>query len=148
MAATMGVTSTPTDGGDETSTQGAGTFNYYFVFLAIGAVIVAVSLCWCHRRKEARKQQLRRGGHEALERDIEGWAGTRRFMHGRYGQTPILARSRAQEGLNENGEAPPPYEPKSDAAVVAEPAVPLRTLSRNEIDRTGPPGYSADTVRP
>jgi hypothetical protein len=135
----MASTNTPTE---DNSTHGAGTFNYYFLFLAIGAVIVAVSLCWRHRRKEARKQQQRLGGHQALERDIEGWAGTRRFMHGRYGQNQSLGRSRRVEGLDENGEAPPPYEPKSDmGVVVVEPAVPLRTLARDEGERREPPRY-------
>jgi hypothetical protein len=138
MASTSSTSDQPSD------THGAGTFNYYFLFLAIGAVIVAISLCWRHRRKEARKQQLRLGGHQALERDIEGWAGNRRFMHGRYGQNQASARSRnGAEGLNENGEAPPPYEPKNEGMVMVEPAVPLRTLSRNEGERIQPPGYNA-----
>lgn len=59
-----------------------------------------------------------------------------------------------EEGLNENGEAPPPYEPpKSEAAVVVDErtglprdstsgvAIPMRTLSRDGAGTHQPPDY-------
>jgi len=69
--------------------------------------------------------------------------------------------SRREEGLNEHGEAPPPYQPRADATtagntdaegsealrlgtaqdVVTGLTVPLRTLSRDERATLKPPGY-------
>jgi hypothetical protein len=95
---------------------------------------------------------MRRSGQDALAMDLEGWTGTRRFIHGSYGQHH-LAYVRRQEGLDEHGEAPPPYQPKSDITVDAPAdealgpasslAIPLRTLPRDENERAQPPGYTA-----
>jgi hypothetical protein len=67
-------------------------------------------------------------------------------MHGRYGRYPASAQVRREEGLNEHGEAPPPYEPKNEVTVgaVQTPgsgvAVPLRAFTRDGGD-LAPPGY-------
>jgi hypothetical protein len=125
----------------------ASVFNYYFLFLFVFAILVAALVFWFHHRRKQRKQQLRQHGQHALARDLEGWAGTRRFMHGRHGQYQVSARVRREEGLNENGEAPPPYEPKSEVMVgpVQNPSsgvtLPLRTLAQDELTRA-PPGYN------
>lgn len=131
-------------------------FNYYFLFLAVGALFVFGLLWWLQRNKKRRKQQTRMSGQQALARDLEGWAGTRRFMHGRYGRNQTVAHVRVGDGLDENGEAPPPYQPKigsretSIAArasqdAVSDLSIPLRARSRDETERTRPPAY-IDTV--
>lgn len=64
--------------------------------------------------------------------------------------------SAREEGLNELGEAPPPYiqdthieerrlpvGSSSTAELPAGPAIPLRTLSRDEQDRLKPPDYES-----
>ena len=59
---------------------------------------------------------------------------------------------RREEGLDENGEAPPPYEPKqtigvtdTSAGPTQDPAtgltIPPPTLSRGDIEVMQPPGY-------
>lgn len=58
-------------------------------------------------------------------------------MHGRSG---IQASTRREEGLNEVGEAPPPYEGKAGETGVVE--VPLRAVVRDERAQE-PPGYDA-----
>jgi cbb3-type cytochrome oxidase subunit 3 len=123
-------------------------FNYYFLFLAALCVLLVALLWWVHRQRKRRKQQLHLNGQHALARDLEGWAGARRFMHGRHGQYLTPAHTRREEGLDEHGDAPPPYQPKSDVTVetVQDPgreiAIPLQALLQNEHDRARPPGYT------
>ncbi|KAF2468435.1 uncharacterized protein BDR25DRAFT_180463, partial [Lindgomyces ingoldianus] len=141
----------PADSSDTTQERKEGVFNYYFLFLAIFGLLVAVSLWLIHRRRKRRKEQMRLSGQNALARDLDGWVNTRRWMHGswRHNQTGFVRR---EEGLDEHGEAPPPYEPKSETTVGQDGvstnrqpagglAIPLRTLQRDEIERSRPPEY-------
>lgn len=140
-----------TDSADVDRQRKESVFNYYFLFLAAFGVLIVVGLWWIHRRRKRRKEQMRLSGHNALARDLDGWVNTRRWMHGawRYNQPAFVRR---EEGLDEHGEAPPPYQPKSEATVAqgdiaaaqdatAGLTIPLRTLSRDEIERSRPPGY-------
>lgn len=100
---------------------------------------------------------MRLSGQNALARDMEGWINTRRWFHGARRHNQTAAFVRREEGLNEHGEAPPPYEPKSDATVIQNPseprddasglAIPLRSLSRDDIEQALPPGYRASFSR-
>lgn len=124
-------------------------FNYYFLFLAAFGFLVVIGLWWLHRRRRIRKEQTRRSGHNALARDLDGWVNTRRWMHGAWRHNQATTFVRREEGLNEHGEAPPPYRPKGEATVDAgithdvttSLAIPLRTLPRDEAERSRPPGY-------
>lgn len=135
------------------SVNSTGLVNYYFVFLAlIIAVVGAVVYLFIRKRHRARLR-TRYSQQEALTRDLGGarpgggWSNwhperTRgRYWQGRWRS----AEASREEGLNEAGEAPPPYVPKrrSEEAQreATEPAVPLQTLSR---DGAGlkPPDYS------
>jgi hypothetical protein len=124
-------------------------FNYYFLFLAALVVLIGASLWWVHGRRRRRAQQLRANGQHALARDLEGWAGTQGSTHGRYGRYPPSPHAMRAEGLDEHGEAPPPYQSKNEVAVEATRApggaqvtVPRRAHARDEHHRILPPGYS------
>jgi len=128
-----------------------GVFNYYFLFLALFGVLTAVFLWWIHKRRKRRKEQMRLSGHDALARDMAGWINTRRWFHGtrRHNQTGAFVRR--EEGLNEHGEAPPPYQPKSEVTAINAAGeargsrigvtIPLRTLPRDTVEQSRPPQY-------
>ena len=99
-----------------------------------------------HRHRRREQENLRLRGQHALARDIERWVSERRN------------RLLVVEGLNESGEAPPPYKPKDDTNMTLtavdggfEPAVdvtvPPRTLSRDEAQHARLPDYM-ETIRP
>jgi hypothetical protein len=133
-------------------------FNYYFLFLAAFGVLLVVGLWMIHKRREKKKEQRRRSGHNALARDLDGWVNTRRWMHGAW--RPAAGFVRREEGLNEHGEAPPPYQPKSADTVVVQGhdgttqdstnglTIPLRTLSRTDVERSRLPGYEEASGTP
>lgn len=138
--------------------QSESVFNYYFLILAVFGVFVAVSLWWVRRRRKRRKEMMRLSGQNALARDLDGWVNTRRWIHGawRHGQTAAFVRR--EEGLNEHGEAPPPYQPNNEATVPREGdgatqgpgsglVIPLRALSRDGADATLPPEYEETAGR-
>jgi hypothetical protein len=123
---------------------------YYFLIAALLGVLAIALSWWARIRQRRRKEQMGLGRQHALERDMEGWINTRRWSPGirRHNQTAAFIRR--EEGLNEHGEAPPPYEPKADVTVaqaareLQEPveglAIPLRTLSRDGVEQSRPPG--------
>ncbi|KAF2840210.1 hypothetical protein M501DRAFT_915519, partial [Patellaria atrata CBS 101060] len=83
--------------------------NFYFVFLLIFLILIFAALYVLHKRKRKAKALSRNSGQAALARDLDGWINTRRFINGRWrGGGPNTVR-RQEEGLDENGEAPPPY---------------------------------------
>jgi hypothetical protein len=127
-------------------------FNYYFLILALFAVVVAISLWWIRQRRIRRKEQMRLSGQNALAQDLDGWANTRRWMHGAQRHNQTAAFVRREEGLDEHGEAPPPYHPKPEPTVAKGPtgeaqdpvsglAIPLRALARADIEGNRPPEY-------
>ncbi|KAF2260584.1 hypothetical protein CC78DRAFT_547422 [Lojkania enalia] len=144
-------------GTDIARSRNESVFNYYFLFLAVFGVLVALCLWWVHKRRKKRKEMMRQSGQNALARDLDGWTNTRRWMHGRWrhNQTGFVRR---EEGLDENGEAPPPYQPKSDITVdqsnirathdtASGLTIPLRTLSRDEINTIRLPDYQESEQR-
>lgn len=80
-------------------------------------------------------------GQTALARDLEGWPGSRTRAGARWGTTA----SEREEGLNERGEAPPPYAHKMPEEVVlregGERGVPLRELGERK-----PPDYEEGVI--
>ena len=88
------------------------------------------------------------GRQHALSTDIYGVhafdpaRARRRYWQGRWRSAEVSR----EEGLNEHGEAPPPYIPKpdeehgGDGRHDGEPAVPLQTLSREDAGLK-PPDY-------
>ncbi|KAF1831951.1 hypothetical protein BDW02DRAFT_571522 [Decorospora gaudefroyi] len=132
------------DGFEESHLPDASAFNYYFLLLAVLVVLVALLLWFIHRCKTRQRERLRRGGEQALARDLDGWTDTRRLLHGRYRHNDAVFVHN-DEGLDDHGEAPPPYQPKT-AATTADVTIPLRALPRDEIERSRPPQY-CDTPR-
>lgn len=129
-------------------------FNYYFLILAGIVFALAIGLWWIRRRKRRQKEQMRLNGQHALARDLDGWANSRRWMNGNWRQNQSPTVSGHEEGLNEHGEAPPPYQPKNDTSgthadlgnardAVTGLTIPMHVLPRDEIDRFRPPPYQA-----
>ncbi|KAF2812085.1 uncharacterized protein BDZ99DRAFT_260863 [Mytilinidion resinicola] len=141
--------------------------NYYFVFLALIGVFALLAIYVLHKRRRRRKAQLRSSGQNALARDLDGWVNTRRWVHGSWRGGAGGGPARQEEGLNEAGEAPPPYKPHGDATAdaagadvapvtlssdesrdtVTGLAIPLRTLSRGGRSTLKPPDYQ-ETIHP
>ncbi|KAF1941336.1 hypothetical protein EJ02DRAFT_206320 [Clathrospora elynae] len=145
--ATSASTDKPAD--EEQMRTGVDNLEHTLLVLAIFVVLVAGLLYWIHRRIKRHRELLHRSGQHASARDVEGWADT----HTPNDATPV----RREEGLDELGEAPPPYQPKSGVTLVDSPvgsaqdrvervAIPLRTLSRSETEGTRPPDYG-DTLQ-
>lgn len=144
-------------------TQSSGLVNYYFVFIALFLVVCFLG-AWVVLKKRAQARHTRlHQTRSALSRDLEasnlgrGWTygDSRRQRTDGSGWTALARRGRrgVDEGLDEQGEAPPPYKPSGDegegeggvgnADVIA---VPLRTLAREEVGRK-PPEYSEAVAR-
>ncbi|KAL8740200.1 MAG: hypothetical protein Q9184_008520, partial [Pyrenodesmia sp. 2 TL-2023] len=128
--------------------QSNSILNYYFLLLALLIIILGIiylSYTKRHRQKIARSRQ---SGQQALARDLERWGGggggspwgPGRVRHPR---ASPRQQPRRDEGLDERGEAPPPYVPKEP-----EPAytggsraghdIPLRNMDRSD---QKPPDY-------
>lgn len=147
--------SIPSSDQDDPDDSHSGLLNYYFVFLALFICLLVIGVYFIHKRKRARKQAFRNSGQNALARDLDGWTGgPRRWIVGHRREESRNTRlGREEEGLNEFGEAPPPYiqatktvdgQERGVEESQAHVQVPLSTLSRNEFERpaTGkPPGY-------
>lgn len=130
-------------------TNSDGLKKYYFSFLAIAAVIAGIVAVLLVRRARLRAQRALQH-----EREVDLW--NFRTSHSA-GASPDHVR---EEGLDEHGEAPPPYETRQlgeTSRVVndeemgsqttrSEPAVPSRTLSRHEAGLK-PPEYTEVNVR-
>ncbi|KAI4265716.1 MAG: hypothetical protein L6R38_009220 [Xanthoria sp. 2 TBL-2021] len=109
-------TSAPEGGGGDRSNNN-GILNYYFLLLALIIILLGILYLTFARRQRQRLALRRQNGQRALARDLERWGGGGPFGPGRFrmprnsnGVRP--SRPRTEEGLNESGEAPPPYIPK------------------------------------
>ena len=152
-----GQSSSSTPNANDSQDRDDNLLNFYFIFIALFVILLLIAIWFIHRRKKQRKERLRNSGQNALARDLNGWSQPRRWIHGvapwRTDGPLNIAR---EEGLNELGEAPPPYIKEtqirerrasvgnaSAAELLAEPAIPLRTLSRDERHRLKPPDYES-----
>lgn len=137
---------------------------YYFVFFAllVCIAVLCIYFVWRRRRSALMIRPHTRG--EGYHRDVREW-DTMRYRR-RYWNTGFRNEQPSrQEGLNENGEAPPPYMPKEDeeqgnngshangqrahaegTPVPGEPSIPMQTLSRDQAGLK-PPGYE-QSVQP
>ncbi|GIZ42195.1 hypothetical protein CKM354_000547300 [Cercospora kikuchii] len=125
--------------------------NYYFVFLALIVILVGIGAFFVYRRKRKIALLYQNGQAGALQQDVGAWdpsRARRRYWQGRWRSTDVTDR---EEGLNEHGEAPPPYMPKETRDEEQglpmrnhndnnNLAVPLQTLSREQAGLK-PPEY-------
>ncbi|KAF1989580.1 hypothetical protein K402DRAFT_390543 [Aulographum hederae CBS 113979] len=142
------------DNVDDTTNPNAYLINYYFVFL-VAAIIFAIGAGYLYyRRRKARKALLRRTSRDALSRDIQGWSSARPRRWIRDIREWDQERNEPrQDGLNELGEAPPPYVPNDNSADGHHEgnrgvSIPLQTLAARPEDRAKLPGYEEAPSRP
>lgn len=143
---------------DDPTDNDGGLVNYYFVFLAILVALFLVGAWLYYKRRKSAAFRQRHSRQDALARDLDGWPGPdqgrRRWIHGNW-RTGDDELSRREEGLNEAGEAPPPYKARTSSERTREstetseegPAIPLRTMTR-EGTTLKPPDYSETVVQP
>ncbi|KAF1354782.1 hypothetical protein BDV97DRAFT_343958 [Delphinella strobiligena] len=165
-------------GGDGSGASSSSLVNYYFVFIALALLIIFLGL-WFIFRKRTRARNARLARQQAtLSQDLaanrvgRGWTygESRTNRHGHGGILAMARRRRAvDEGLDESGEAPPPYKPRDEEEAVpvavgategAETrsaeiqhtdtegsiSIPLRTLDREHVGLK-PPDYSEAVAR-
>ena len=93
---------------DPNNTNGSGVnvSRYYFIILGVVILVFLISGWFLIRRRTQQIAQTRAGGGQTTG-GSGGDPDTRRWTTGRWRLTP----ARLEEGLNERGEAPPPYIP-------------------------------------
>jgi len=148
---------------DDTGT-GRNMSTYYFVFFALLICIAVLCVYFVWRRRRNALMIRPNPGGEGYHRDVREW-DTMRYRR-RYWNTNFRNEQPSrEEGLNENGEAPPPYMPKEDeemgntgphtngqrpqggpTPILGEPSIPMQTLSRDQAGLK-PPGYE-QSVQP
>lgn len=117
--------------------------NYYFLLLAV--LIIVIALVWWSlaRRRRNRMLHLRDNQQSVLARDLQTWPERRRGGAGRWGFGGV--EPRAEEGVEERGEAPPPYLKEPDPVHRADgPGTELHYLSSGEAK---PPNYDEGSAR-
>ena len=131
----------PDDNDPDDDTNRA-VLNYYFLLLVIFIAIIVVAYACVLRRRRRKVARLQGNRQDALTQDLEGWNGGRRWGHGRWRSEPRV------EGLNERGEAPPPYAPERPAAthgedggIERERPIPLQDIQK-------PPDYQESPISP
>lgn len=134
------------------------SFNYYLLFLGVPVALIALVCFHIYRHRATQRQNYQ----QTEARYVEGWPRIRSLVRGTYGiNDSVIARQpeglnehvpnvdvHVEDGLNENGEAPPPYQPKVEEteAVVA---ISLQTLQMDEtvrretVGEQPPPQYTA-----
>ena len=108
----------PPTGWPDSSDNGSGVnvSRYYFIILGVVILIFLISGWFLIRKRVYQNAQTRAGGGPTA-RGTGGDPDARRWTTGRWRLTP----ARVEEGLNERGEAPPPYIPGQSSP----PAVPV-----------------------
>ena len=132
-SATDGAGYNPEDNGDK------GILNYYFLLLAVFIIIIIIAYWSIARRRRNRLIRLRDNQQSALARDVETWPGRRRGVGARWRNA--REDNAVEEGLDERGEAPPPYLKEPEPAHLdAREEVELHNMPAQE---GKPPDYDA-----
>ncbi|KAL2045328.1 hypothetical protein N7G274_002411 [Stereocaulon virgatum] len=90
-------------------TSDKGILNYYFLFILVFVIIIFLVYWSIARRRKQRIANLRNHQQSALARDVDSWPGRGNRLGGRWRIMGAEVDPRAEEGLDERGEAPPPY---------------------------------------
>lgn len=132
-------------GSQQGNQQPASLVSYYFVFFALIISVAALGGFFVWRRKRKARLLYRSGGGSALSQDLSALEQRRQTR--RYLARWRSAEASREEGLNEAGEAPPPYVPKTaeeerlEREGGAGVTMPLQTLSREDAGLK-PPDYA------
>ena len=98
----------------EDTSSGPRTFNYYFVIVAVAALLFCLALLYFGKRKKQKAALMRRNSQRALAQDVAGFGARTRGGRARNNGRNFWNTRReneSTEGLDERGEAPPPYVP-------------------------------------
>lgn len=187
--ATSPPTTTSTSSTNDSSSYNnskSGFANYYFIFIALFILVLSIAIWAFHRRRLRLYNESLQMQQHALSQDLQdngagqGWtyAANRATLWDTVGEAigglgGGRRRRGVEEGLDERGEAPPPYKPDADESegVVARAddateertaagttlatgseasgqrtSIPLRTLAREDVGRK-PPDYSEAVAR-
>jgi hypothetical protein len=137
--------------GDDSHEQASRSFDYYFLILAFALVLVTGCVLYLGRRKRRKTALMQSHGRRALARDVEGWRS--RLGVGRpSASSHTIGRAAREDGLDDRGEAPPPYVPRSKSPSIRSQELrrPTTSLSHAQgevIELAGvhgdanPPGY-------
>lgn len=137
-------TTTPPPPGSDNGASG-----YYYVFIAVFFVLIGAFIWVSTQRRQKRLIRNAHNRQSALARDMQNemlypnnrrWTGEGRRSHGRIRSGP--ARTRRDEGLDDRGEAPPPYKPDNIEPAVA---MPMQTLQRDGTANK-PPDYDEEVT--
>ena len=136
----------------------SGVVNLYFLLLGLFVALIILIYWILARRRRTRRLAFATGREHALAADLNNRSGASGGGHGRSRRSTGRPTSDAssddgyhQEGLDERGEAPPPYLAKMPAAVTVdgrrnsehEEGIELRTMEHG--DASAPPGYTPPT---
>lgn len=105
------TTPADTDNDDNYVTSSPPYWDYLFIIIA-AILILSIALgIWVTRRKKRKNARIQNDGVEALARDLENLGRTRHLWGHSLGawRASGAAVNRHDEGLDEGGEAPPPY---------------------------------------
>ncbi|PBP20551.1 hypothetical protein BUE80_DR008666 [Diplocarpon rosae] len=146
------ISSSPATGGNSSNK----IFNYYFIIVAVVFVVFLLGIMYIGQQRKQKAAMMWSGSQAALARDVDG-------LRARPGVTMPTRRTRHQttEGLDDEGEAPPPYHAESKPPSVrttdgvgsrevaagngeAPEQAALSTLAR---PRPDPPGYHEAMAR-
>ena len=137
---------TPSNANDDDSSNDV--LNYFFLLLVFFAIFVA-AYCFVLRRRRRKAALLQVNRRLAPSRDLQGCAAARIWAHPRWRSEPRV------EGLDERGEAPPPYLPERPAEIHAascsrgtEGPIPLQDMHKppdyEERATPSPPGQRTE----
>lgn len=129
---------------------------YYFVFFALLICIAVLCIYFVWRKRRNALTVRGNARVSGYQRDLREW-DTPRYRRQYWNTNFRNAEVTREEGLNEHGDAPPPYMPKEDENIgsdgpqangqlghgqggSSDPAIPLQTLSRDQAGLK-PPGY-------
>ena len=116
----------------------ASLVNFYFLLLGLFIALVLLGWWGYRKRRKQKNARVQNGGRSALARDLEGWPGPGRRRHGGWRGMVTGHRQRTEEGLDERGEAPPPYKRSASPETPSE--------DRHGDDQTAQlPGHDAAT---
>lgn len=139
------------DSDDESSQRGySSESQYYYIIVGVGVCLLMLIAWLAYKRRIMVKTMQQQDRQQALAQDAERWRPSRLWQSGASGRDTGGALH--PEGLNEQGEAPPPYPRQASVGGLdgqhgaADLVIPLRDLSRRSDQSMKPPDYIQTVV--